>query len=442
MPRPNTVSGRVGHVPYGHLTPGCCPDPERRAHFGQIGAPGWGATEPIYAASRQVYLGCAVATRPMPPRDRLATVRARALVFALFALVTAALLSCSKDGRREEGLSSPAATAAAPRTAPASATGEEDPIRFDTGHGEDRRAHHEAERWVPDVEATTLQFHAGALWWSGPSGVYERPLGGDTRQVVAARSVAQFAVDGDGLYFVEDEPTGTEIQVLPSGKTTPSVLFQSECGIMDFGTTTNHVVGASVCSGIWALPKTGGKLRRIEPELHGRVHVATDGETLCYVNASYVNASMEPDAGSARRIVCLSLADAIGPPRELLANDASPLLLEGGEAYWLERAPASDVVLGGEFGFLVAARLDSGTRRQLASRQHQSYELRSDGEALYFFTEMGGLRRVRKDGSQVQTLHHLGLGRLGAPRLAIGGGYAFWSGPGVAGIYRLRLSPD
>ena len=144
----------------------------------------------------------------MRPRDRLASLRASALV--LFAPVTAALVRCSKDGRREEGLPSPAATAAAPHLAPASTTGEEDALRFDTGHGEDRRAHDGAERWMPDVEATTLQFHAGALWWSGPSGVFERPLEDDGRQVVRARNVAQFVVDGDGLYFVEDKPTGPD----------------------------------------------------------------------------------------------------------------------------------------------------------------------------------------------------------------------------------------
>jgi hypothetical protein len=372
---------------------------------------------------------------PAPARDaRSPALRAGLHTLASGLTLALALVGCTKAEPTKHRASASAMAASALASAPSS-TAKADVLQFDTGRGEDRRAYHPVERWVPDVKATALQFYDGALWWQENSGLHTRALGGKARAVLADRTLSHFVVDASGLWVVEELAAGAELHLLPTGKTTTKKLHRVGCRVFEMTTTKNHVVVASQCRGIFALPKTGGAVRQLEREIEMRIHLASEGETLCYVNAS-----IRSDAGSAKRVTCLSLADPQSKPQILPADDPSPLLFENGEAGWLEHAPAHDVILGGEFGLLVAGRLDSGKTRQLASQQHQSYGMKSDGKALYFFTEMGGLRRVLKDGSAVQTLHH--IGRLGSPKLAIGGGYAYWSGSSVVGIHRLRLPAD
>jgi len=369
------------------------------------------------------------------------TASGRWCALAATALVGLGVGGCPRGDEAPDGataVSAAARTASSTSAEPthtAASVKPTDSFEFDTGRGQDRRADHPAELWEAGVDALALEFQGDGVWWGEARGIFRRPLTGKPRGVVLGSDVGPFAVDDDGLIYVAESSKKLEIRQLPHGAEQTKTLHRPSCRVLELATSEDHVVVASTCEGIYAVPKRGGALRRLEAESHITLHLATDGETLCTVNTPFA-----VGAGDDDRVTCRSLAEAHTKPRALPAYRPSPLLVEGGEAFWLEEAPAHDVILGGVFGRLMATRIDSGKSRQLAAQQHQSYAIRSDGTALYFFTEMGGLRRVRKDGSKVQTLHH--IGKLGSPKLAVGGGYAFFSGGGVRGIHRLRLPKD
>ncbi len=297
----------------------------------------------------------------------------------------------------------------------------------DTGAGEDLSGRATPILWIAGVEVWALAFHDHSLFWSNDTGIHERPLDGDERAVLGGHRVVLFAVDTGAVFFIEDRGrAGFDLSVLREGKAAPQRLAHGNCNPRDMALTSKEVVVASLCEGLFAVPKQGGRQRSIVPYGENELSLATGPDRICYANGPHVTcqSATEPGTGAAARTIEV--------------EQPGPLALDGEALFWQESAPGSDVVMGGEFGRIVRLDIVKGERQKLASMQYQAFELLQDEQALYFFSNRGGLRRVAKDGSHVQTLFH--LGHWGSPFLAIGGGYAFWGGrPGKEGIHRLAL---
>jgi hypothetical protein len=289
------------------------------------------------------------------------------------------------------------------------------------------------ELWVPDVEVHHLAVHRGSLWWSDTSGVHERPSDGEVRAVIQAPHVRALVADDGGVVVAivtrqRTRPDSSldrfEVQQISADERAPRRLASLTCDPLHLALARDFVVVASSC-GIFAVPRKGGAPRQLEAEVDRDVRIAADRDNVCYVND--------------HRLTCRSLVDTKEKPRVLDALRPGPLLLDRLVLYALEEGMMADVPRFDDYGRLVRWELVTGERWVLTSKQYETFLLLHDDKAIYYGTGGGSVRRVSKNGRQVQTLYHVGDE---PPRLAVGGGFLYYVLYTKPGIWRFRLATE
>lgn len=320
-------------------------------------------------------------------------------------------------------------TCAATTTPPAPSISAEPPSPVksrrgsESGEGEVLVHKHVPEVWVPDVEVSDLAVHGSSLFWSDTAGIHERPFRGEARDVVPAVQASRLVADEDGVVFAT--ATGKnrfEIRQIAGEERAVRKVAALSCEPHQIALAKSFVVVASTC-GILAVPRQGGAPRQLEAEAHDDVSIAANRERTCYVND--------------HRLTCRSLSDPAEKPVVLDALRPGPLLLNRLALYALEEGPAADVPIDGDYGRLVWWDVTSGARRVLTSRQLETSELQMDDWSLYYGTGGGSIRRVGKNGEQVQTLYK--VGRQVTPHLALGTEHIYFFTRDERGIRRFRF---
>lgn len=368
-----------------------------------------------------------VTRRPLrPPLARIA-------LFAAAAVVPSA---CSRPAQDDACPPCPCAVTSASSAAPPTSSRPNQKytaLEGETGKGELLVDKHVPEVWVPDVEVHDLAVHRGSLWWSDTSGVYERPFDGEVRAAIQAPRVRALAADDGGVVVAivtspKTSPDSSlnrfEVQQIGADERAPRRLARMTCEPLHLALARDFVVVASSC-GIFAVPRKGGAPRQLEAEIHHDVRIAADRDNVCYVND--------------HRLTCRSLVDTKERPRVLDALRPGPLLLDRLVLYALEEGMMADVPRDDDYGRLVRWEVPTGERWVLTSKQYETSLLLHDDKAIYYGTGGGSVRRVSKNGRQVQTLYHVGHE---TPRLALGGGFLYYVLYTERGIRRFRLATE
>ncbi|HZF54468.1 MAG TPA: hypothetical protein VE093_37735 [Polyangiaceae bacterium] len=340
--------------------------------------------------------------------------------------------ACSRSAQDDACPPCPCAATSASSAAPPKLPNQKlTALEGETGKGELLIDKHVPEVWVPDVEVHHLAVHRSSLWWSERSGVYERPFDGEVRQVIQAPRVGALVADDGGVVVAivmgpEENPDRFELQQIGADERAPRRLARMACVPRDLALARDFVVVASTC-GIFAVPRKGGAPRQLEAETPHHVAVAADRDRVCYVND--------------HRLTCRSLVDTKERPRVLAALRPGPLLLDRLVLYALEEGMMADVPRHDDYGRLVRWEVEpTGERWVLTSKQYEASHLLRDDDAIYYGTGGGSVRRVSKNGEQVQTLYH--VNRQETPRLAIGGGFLYFVLSSERGIRRFRLATE
>lgn len=348
---------------------------------------------------------------------------------ALCAAAAAILGACSGGPSGDPPPPGPAADASTKSepSAPARRFRQDTPLESETGKGEILTGKYLPEVWVPDVAVHYLAVHRSSLYWSDASGVHERPFDGAARSVLPGLQATHLVADDDGVVFaVATGPKGGfEVQQISADNQTPRRIARMACSPVQLAPAQSFVVVASTC-GIFAVPRQGGAPRQLEAETHRDVSIAADRDRACYMND--------------HRLSCRSLVDSKEKPVVLDALRPTALRLERLVLFALEEGRLADVPIDGDYGRLVRWEVTSGARWVLTNKQFETHALHLDTWNVYYGTGAGSIRRVAKNGSEVQTLYN--AGRQETPRIAIGADHLYFVTYSEPGIHRFRLAPE
>lgn len=358
---------------------------------------------------------------------------------ALLAAAALSLVACSRptqDDPPPPGSSAGPATSAAPiASASASIASSAAPrprnrkltaLESETGTGEILTDKHIPEIWIPDVEPFSLAVHRGSLWWSDASGIHERPFNGDLKPALPELNVNWLVADDAGVVFaVPTDKNRFDLKQISEGAPSPKRLAPMTCSPLRLALARDFAIVASTC-GIFAVPRAGGAPRRLEPETHRDISIAADRDLVCYQND--------------KRLTCRSLVDTKAKPYVLDALRPGPLLVDRLVLYALEEARLADVPIDGDYGRLVRWEIPTGERWVLTSKQFEAHTLLRDDRSIYFGTGAGSIRRISKNGREVQTLYN--ADHQETPRLAIAAGYIYFALYSERGIRRFRANVE
>jgi hypothetical protein len=241
-----------------------------------------------------------------------------------------------------------------------------------------------------------------SLVWSTNDGIFRKTDTGADK--LSSDRASSLAVRGARMAWIRrSDPKSDAFEVwqatlASSGFEAKGRLAKGTCSPRGLAVDAEHVYFTALCDGIVRIPWAGGRPETIvRPDVDDYV----DNIVLAGDNIGLAGKRIYWTSGEG----VFTTSDA-GPVSVVKAKGISAFAVHGGELIWADHASGHDVVP--PTGTLRRMPLAGGPVTTLATQQIQVVSILVSTSHVVWRTEVGAVRRVRKDGTGLTTLRETG----------------------------------